>query len=551
MSRFTSRPGATSRPWLAGALVMTTALAACSGASQADPDEAGGAPTEGGELVFALDSSPDNLDPNSSSSAVNATVMRQVFDSLVWRTPEGELQPWLATSWEVSEDNTTYTLQLRDDVTFHDGTPFDAEAVCVNFDRITDPATQSKSAISTLGDSYESCEASAEHEVVLTLSEPTFQWLGGLSQVWAGIQSPAAIEEYGADVVTHPVGTGPFMFDSMQLNQQVVLQANEDYAWAPEELGVDGPPLLDTLVLKVIPESTTRFRSVGVDIDAAESIAPQDAKAAEANTDLTVTSTAVVGTPYQLFINTSHEPWDDVEARRALRSAMNIDAIIETLYFGVFERAWGPLTPTTLFYDPAVEGSSSYDLEASMAAFEQLGWTVGDDGYRYKDGEILEVDYLVPSAKREKRQEVAQFLQENLREAGVKVNLQFEASGPYDAKRDANEYDLMGLSLTSGFSTLNAIYDSRNAPGAGGQSYYNYARLDSPEVDELLSRAEQATTDEEAADAYAQVQEFVVENAVSVPVYNFSYTVVASTDVDGIAYNWKSYPVFVGASVSD
>lgn len=101
--------------------------------------------------------------------------------------------------------------------------------------------------------------------------------------MWTGIESPAAIEKYGDEVVTNPVGKGPFRFVEMQLNQQVVLERNPDYQWGPDCLDHEGPANLERLVLKVIPESTTRFRSVGVDVDAAESIAPQDVNAAEGN----------------------------------------------------------------------------------------------------------------------------------------------------------------------------------------------------------------------------------------------------------------------------
>ncbi|HET9501849.1 MAG TPA: ABC transporter substrate-binding protein [Marmoricola sp.] len=539
----------TSNRWraIAAATGLVTVMA---GVAACGSDDSGAAAAAGGTLTFALDSSPDNLDPNSSSSSVNAEVMRQVYDSLVHRTKDGDYEPWLATSWEVSKDGKVYTFELRDDVKFHDGTPFDAKAVCFNFDRITDPKTQSKSAISALGDTYKACKVTGDHEVELTLTQPTFDWLSGLSQVWTGIESPAAIKKYGDQVVTHPVGTGPFKFVKMQLNQQVVLAKNADYRWNPEGAKHQGPAELDQLVLKVIPESTTRFRSVGVDIDAAESIAPQDVNAAKANSALTVDTVPVVGTPYQLFLNTTHAPWDDVEARKAVRSAMNVPAIIKSLYFGVYDRAWGPLTPPTKFYDDSVEDGWEYDPDAAASAFDDLGWTMGSDGYRHKAGKTLQMDYLVPSDKREKRQEVAQFLQENLKQVGVKVNLHFEASGPYDAMRDDNKYDVIGLSLTSGFSTLNAIYDSRNAPGADGDSYYNYSRLDDPEIDKLLAKSDSVTSDEQAAEVYSAVQQYVVDNAVSVPIYNYQYTVVATDKVDGIAYNWKSYPLFVGATVS-
>ncbi|GAB2525561.1 ABC transporter substrate-binding protein [Paramicrobacterium agarici] len=542
-----SRPRRIVLSALAGASIVALA-AGCSGTPAAQESSE---PVEGGSLTFALDSSPDNLDPGSSSSAVNAEVMRQVFDSLVWQSPDHEFKPWLAEDWSVSDDGTEYTFSLRDGVTFHDGSEFDAASVCFNFDRVTDPATKSRSAISALGAFYDGCEASGDLEVTLSLTQPDATFLSGLSQVWLGIQSPAAVEEYGDDITTHPVGTGPFVFDSMALNSNVVLTKNADYDWAPEGMNHSGAAYLDTLKFLVVTEPTTRFRSIGNNVDAAEAIATQDVATAKEDPALGVDVVSVPGTPYQLFFNESHAPWDTVEARKAARMAMDIPSIIESLYFGVYDRAWSPLTPASKYFDDSLEGSVEYDIDAAKAAFDDLGWVEGDDGYRYKDGEVLKLDYLVPSAKREKRQQVAQFLQENLKDAGIKVNLEFLASGPYSATRDKNEYDMMGLSLTSGYSALGSIYDSENYPAPGKGNYYNYAQLESEQVDTWIEKAQLAADDAEAETYWTNIQQFVIENAVSVPIYNYNYTVAYAAGVHDISYNWKSYPVFYDAYVSE
>lgn len=529
------------------ALAAVSAVALVAGCAGTSAGEEPSEPTKGGELTFALDSAPDNLDPGSSSSAVNAQVMRQIFDSLVWQSPDHEFQPWLAEDWTISDDGTEYVFALRDDVTFHDGSEFNAEAVCFNYDRVIDPVTKSRSAISALGAFYEGCEATGEFEATISLSQPDATFLSGLSQVWLGIQSPDAIEEYGADVNIHPVGTGPFVFDSMALNSNVVLTNHAEYDWAPEGAKHDGAAYLDTLTFLVVTEPTTRFRSIGNNVDAAEAIATQDVAAAKEDPALSVDVVSVPGTPYQLFFNQSRAPWDDVEVRKAARMAMDIPSIIESLYFGVYDRAWSPLTPATMYFDESLKDSVSFDLDGAKAALDDLGWVEGDDGYRVKDGETLTLEYLVPSAKREKRQQVAQFLQENLKDAGIKVDLQFLASGPYSATRDKNGYDVMGLSLTSGYSALGAIYDSENYPAPGKGNYYNYAQLKSEEVDGWLEKAQLASDDAEAAPYWTNVQQYVIENAVSVPIYNYNYTVAYSSDVHDISYNWKSYPVFYDA----
>lgn len=535
---------------VAGISVVALAAGCYSDSDAGGSDGGSAAPTEGGDLTFALGGAPDNLDPGSSSSSTNAQVMRQIFDSLVRQTPDHEFEPWLAEDWTVSEDAKTYTFALRDGVTFHDGTDFDAEAVCINFDRVVAPETQSKSAISALGEFYEGCEVTGDLEVDLKLSKADGTFLSGLSQTWLGIQSPTAIDEYGQDLGMNPVGTGPFAFDSMALNNNVVLTKNADYDWAPEGMDHAGPAHLDTLTFLVVTEPTTRFRSVGNNVDAAEDIATQDVATAEEDAALGVDIVSSPGTPYQLFFNQSHEPWSNVEARRAARSAMDIPSIIDSLYFGVYDRAWAPLTPATEYVDDTLEGSVEYDLDAANAAFDDLGWEMGDDGFRHKDGEILEIDYLVPSAKREKRQQVAQFLQENLQDAGIKVNLEFLASGPYSATRDDNNYDVMGLSLTSGYSALGSIYDSANYPAPGKGNYYNYGQLKSDEVDGWISEAQLATDPAVAEENWKKVQNFVIENAVSVPIYNYNYTVAYTEGVEGISYNWKSYPLFYDASVA-
>lgn len=541
------------RAWtsvVAGISVVALAAGCYSDTDSGASGDGSAEPTEGGDLTFALGGAPDNLDPGSSSSATNAQVMRQIYDSLVRQTPDHEFEPWLAEEWTVSEDGTVYTFTLRDDVTFHDGTDFDAEAVCINFDRVLDPETQSKSAISALGEFYEGCETTGDFEVALTLSKADGTFLSGLSQAWLGIQSPAAIEEHGDDLGLNPVGTGPFVFDSMALNNNVVLTKNADYDWAPESMEHTGPAYLDTLTFLVVTEPTTRFRSVGNNVDAAEDIATQDVATAEEDPALGVDIVSSPGTPYQLFFNQSREPWGEVEARKAARAAMDIPSIIDSLYFGVYDRAWSPLTPATNYFDDTLEGSVEYDLDAANAAFDDLGWEMGDDGFRQKDGEPLEIEYLVPSDKREKRQQVAQFLQENLKEAGVKVNLEFLASGPYSATRDDNEYDVMGLSLTSGFSALGTIYDSENYPAPGKGNYYNYAQLASDEVDGWISDAQLSTDPAIAEENWKKVQHYVIDNAVSVPIYNYNYTVAYAEGVEGISYNWKSYPLFYDASVT-
>src|SRR4051812_21280755 len=148
-------------------------------------------PKEGGELTYALATSPDSLDPHRSGLAVAGRVFRTIFDNLVTQAEDGTIQPWLATDWTVSEDGKSYTFQLRDDVIFHDGTPFNAEAVKFSFDRIIDPKTKSGNALSLLRP-YVSSEVLEEYTIKINLTTPSAAFLSNLSQNQLGIVSPAA-----------------------------------------------------------------------------------------------------------------------------------------------------------------------------------------------------------------------------------------------------------------------------------------------------------------------------------------------------------------------
>ena len=243
----------------AAALTATAvALTACSsGTADADAD-----PTAGGNVTFAVTTPFGSLDPNITASAPDAQAMRQVYDSLVELDADGELHPWLAEAWKVSDDGLTYEFTVREDVTFHDGTPFDAEAVCYNFDRIVAPETQSLYAISLIGP-YDSCEALDATTARIALSAPYTPFLANLSTPFLGMVSPTAAESFGVEGLgLNPVGTGPFVFDSYVTDSELVLTRNEDYDWAPPTAEHEGPAYLEQLTFQIIADATVRLGSV-------------------------------------------------------------------------------------------------------------------------------------------------------------------------------------------------------------------------------------------------------------------------------------------------
>jgi peptide/nickel transport system substrate-binding protein len=162
------------------------------------------------ELVYGLTLVPSGIDPHIHASAELGIPLRSVYDTLVYREPQLlGFVPGLAEAWTVSEDGLTYTFTLRQDVTFHDGTPLNAEAVRANIERILDPDTASQKAIFMLGP-VERVDVLSEYVVAIVLSTPYPPLLDSLSQPYLGMASPAALAEYdNATYQFHQVGTGP------------------------------------------------------------------------------------------------------------------------------------------------------------------------------------------------------------------------------------------------------------------------------------------------------------------------------------------------------
>ncbi|CAM4469770.1 ABC transporter substrate-binding protein [Paenibacillus phoenicis] len=542
-----------SKSIVAAATMMVLLLSACGShptaqespkaeASASDAEQTAAAP--GGELTYALATSPDTLDPHRSGLAVAVRVLRTIYDSLVVQLPDNTIKPWLAKEWTVSEDGLSYTFKLREDVKFHDGTPFNAEAVKFNFDRILDPATKAANAAALL-QPYESSEVIDEYTVKLNLSTPSRAFLGNLSQALLGIVSPTAAKQYGDQLGQHPVGTGPYKFVKWEENAGIQVERNPDYHWAPELVDNPGAPYLDSVNFRIIPEEATRIGSVqSKQVLAAETVPPQNAIALKNHAELQLLQTNTVGLPYTLFFNLDHAPWNELKARQAVQLAVDVDAIVKTLYLGTYERAWSPLTPGTFGYDPSLENSIQPDLTKANQLLDELGWVKGADGIREKDGKKLTLHYVDGTPNREKRNDIAVIIQQQLKQIGIAVEVEI-TKDVRTVVYTNGDYDLYGNSQVN--SDPNALYSFYHSYDPNGQP--TLSRLNSPEVDEWLEQGRVEKDDAKRAELYKKVQHYIIDNAIILPIYVFPYTVAASQSVQGIKFDSLGYPLFNDVSL--
>ena len=332
--------------------VLTLALALIAAGCGGGDDEGGGATTggeaqAGGTLVFAGAADPVVLDGALVSDGESLRVIDQIFEGLVALAPgTTEIVPALAESWEASPDGLAWTFNLRSGVTFHDGEPFNAAAVCYNFDRWYNfkGSFQNPSAsyywqtvfggfAETDPDSgapaeslYSSCEATDDSTVVLNLTKASSSFLGALSLSSFSIASPKALEEFGADEgevdedgifhptgaygTEHPTGTGPFTFESWVVGDKLVLVRNDDY-WGEKAK-------LDKVIFQPIADNAARLQALQTgEIQGYDLVEPQDVPTIQGDAALQVLDRPAFNVAY-VGINQSIPPMDQLEVRQAL-----------------------------------------------------------------------------------------------------------------------------------------------------------------------------------------------------------------------------------------
>lgn len=329
-----------------------------------------------------------------------------------------------------------------------------------------------------------------------------------------------------------------------------MLERNPDYAWAPGNAKHTGAAYLDKLTFQIIPDATVRIGSVrNRSVQGASGVPEEQVASLKQDTSLNFVAQQQAGAPYQLHFNTSRTPFDDPAVRKAARSAMDIDAAVKALYAGVISRAWGPLTPQTIGYDKSVEKSFSYDPAAAASALDAAGWKAGPDGVRVKDGKRLAITYLEGSPNREKRQDIATFLQANLKKVGFDVKVNFQQTAPLLSALQNGDYDITGLSLVAVDPNVQyQMYAPRFIPKPG-KTGFNLSHTDDQKITGLVLKGQQEQDPDARAQIYAQVQQAVVGDARSVGIYVPTYTLLLN-GLHGIRFDAEGHPIFYDAFVT-
>jgi peptide/nickel transport system substrate-binding protein len=492
-------------------------------------------------LTIVRPTDPVALDPHLETTAPGSWVFSQVLEPLITFNQQMEIEGRLATDWEfIDTDRLRFT--LREGVRFHDGTPFNAEAVKFTWERafFSDPPGRWAS----IGGPFQAVEIVDEYTVDIVTTIPYGPLLQTMTMPYTGIVSPTAVEAMGEEFSRAPVGTGPFKFVEWRANDRIVLEANDDY-WR-------GRPALDQVIFRTVPEEGARMLSLRTgEADMVLFPAVSDLPALEADPNFIVEGAPGVGVFYLAF-NLDRPDVADVRIRQAVAHAIDRELIVDAILEGGGVLATSVIgEPVFGYRDMELLERYPYDPERAVALLEEAGYTRGADGWmRDANGEVLKLDALPSNGRSTKDREIAEVLQEFLRQVGIDVELHlFEWATTFTLMRgETLDYDLNSFAWYTTTAdadyTMYSNYVSTEVPPAS----WNRWRYANPDVDEWLKAARASLDPDERAELYGRVQDQLAIDLPAIPLYGSYEVAVLSADVTGyvahpIQYVLDLFPV--------
>jgi peptide/nickel transport system substrate-binding protein len=469
-------------------------------------------------IVYGMGSEPTSLESGNVNDTSSALAQAQLYDTLVsFREGTTTPQPGLALRWQANENATEWTFYLRQNVKFHDGTPFNADAALFNLNRWWDP--KDPNGFQGAGNDFQSWGRAfngfknepkstvksivkdGPYRVRFVLSKPYADFPLVIGSAFFGMASPAAVKKAGTRYGTPQggaVGTGPFTFQSWTTGDRIVLKANPRY-WK-SAVKAEG------VVLRFLTDPSARLNELKTGaIDFTADLSPDDLKAirADARLDAVLKPSFNVGF---LSLNVSNPYLKDVRVRQAIRLAINRKALVQGF--------WGELGSTdNSFLPPALSWANArgvpqeakYDPAAAKKLLAEAG---------YPNGFSLDLWYMpvsrpyFPTPK-----PIAEAMGADLTAIGIKVNLKTEDWGAYLEHRFKPGYDAYMIGWTPGNGSPLDFYSAYYGADVSRDSHYA-----PPELDALILQAQAATTRPAQTRVYSQFQQLTYDAAVRLPI---------------------------------
>ncbi|WP_213989216.1 ABC transporter substrate-binding protein [Sodalis sp. dw_96] len=460
-------------------------------------------------LTIGLAEQSQCIDPQQDNYGYAAIEGRGLVDSLTDQSYEdpSKISPWLAESWEINADATRYTFHIRKDVTFSDGSKLNAPVIKDNFDTITKiPGAAGASYFKGV----KSITAPDDHTLVIEFDSPNVPFLAATSTGELGIVAAATLAKTPEQRCHEGViGSGPFVLDSVKLNEKTELVKRRGYDWPSSQRKHTGEAYLDRVIYRIIPESTVRTGALrSHQVNVIQDTGYDDAQPL-AKEGFPLEKIESLGTAVNLLINTSRGILADEKVRQAFSKAINRQEVVDLAFSGYKIPATGVLTRKTPGY---LDQSAllAFDLNGANTLLDQAGWKKGSDGIRVKNGKPLQITvsfYAAPV-----NQAFLEVVQQQVRDAGFDLRLRPLTGGAYDEALLAGDYDLHRWEWSLGDpDVLRQLYSTKAL---------NRFRLSTPNDLDGPLEAQRATTDPaERKKLTDEAQKIILQRAYAVPVF--------------------------------
>ena len=461
--------------------------------------DAGAAPPKDA-IVIGLLAEPVTMDPPQITDLNSARVTKRIFEGLVAQELGSyKLIPGLARSWDISKDGLTYTFNLRPNVTFHDGTPFNAEAVKFCFERqLNEQGPYYKTGtypyVKGFLGNVQSIEVVNPLTVQIKLKAPLTPFLQYLAHQSLFVYSPDALKKHGKDMVKNPVGTGPFKLETWEPGVKVVLARNDQY-WG-------GAPKIRQAIYVPIIEAQARLAAIKTgEIDLTIDVPPDSLESLRKDPSITVAESNSSAVWY-VALNTRHPILKDKRVRQAMNLAINKDAIVRDILKGTAIVSSGPMSPV---YGPFHEDKTTrypFDPDKAKSLLKDAGYPNG-----------FEVTFFVPESGSGMQQpvEMGTVIQAQLLAVGIKAKIQTMEWGAY-LKKYLDAPDMAEMSWNPSIGDPDHVtymlLSSDRFPPAFNAGFFQNAR-----VDELLRKGRTTVGDAERAAIYKEAQRIIADEA--------------------------------------
>ncbi len=472
-------------------------------------------PKYGGTLLAGMQTDPVGLDPHITNATSTRNMLENVYDTLVMFDSSLQIVPALAESWAASEDGLTWTFDLRDGVTFHDGDALQASDVVFSINRIKDPAIASPRA----GDFavVSNIEAPDADTVVITLAEPFSPLLSKLAASLNVIVSEDVVAANG-DLQEVVVGTGPFEFVEYLPQTRMVLERNENY-WGVDADG-NQLPYLDGITFQFYPDATARTTAIQTgNADFIEYVPSADIPILQTDPNVQVVG-GLSANFRSIYFNVDRPPFDDVNVRRAMSYAIDEQAVVDLALFGTGGVvATGTTIPASNYYGVEASPYIGRDLEAARAALAESGYP---DGFEFDLYVTSTYDFL---------RTPAEVIQANLADIGITANIVAEDWTIYLPKVLEGDFDATILGESGQSDPDDFLYNVFYTDDGG-----NLGNFSSLELDALLDQGRQVSGQEARREVYVEAQELILDLAPHVFLFHSSQFEALRNDVMGFEH---------------